>query len=945
MASYFYTSFVPTLICALFGIQLLKFSHSKALTNVRCIDAEREALLKFKQDLTDPSRRLESWTGKGCCEWEGVKCNKKTGHVLKLDLRNPCDGLESCSLGGKIHPALNELKHLKYLDLSFNNFATQKAQKSLTSLQKLEYLNLSYAGYGHISNQLSNLSSLRYLDLNGWIWWEPTLRTKNLQWLSTFSKLKYLDLSYVLLLNPKEWLSPIYMLSSLEFLLLRGCDLEDASTSLPVNFTSLRFLDLSQNSLNSSIPLWFRNFSKLEHLDLSDNNLQGTIPVVILENSRWLRFLDVSSNRMEGELLKNSSIFCNMQVLRLSSNKFGGRIFDTKDSALNCGRSNLKTIDAYNNSFIGHLPDQFGNFKDLEFFDLSRNSISGLIPAAMSQLLSLRMLDLSFNKLRGNIPESIGQISNLEVMDIGNNQLDGIVSQIHFANLTNLIVLSFYSNKLVLNVSASWVPPFQIQDIFMSSCKVGPKFPSWLQTQKKVSVIDMSNASISDEVPQWLSDVLSNVEQLDLSSNMLRGNISRIIGPKMPLLISMSLSKNNLSGGIPNSLCMSDELSFLDLSKNQLFGKLPGCWRKSQAFLEWISLGDNKLDGQIPSSLCHLEQLKVLGLHENGLKGVLPKCLLKLDLVILDLSNNQFTGRIPLFGNSRSYEIIDLGSNHFIGEIPSQLCHLAYLQYLSLKHNNLSGGIPHCFDNLSRMWANSTLYFRPMGGFPVMVSMKGTSLEFTRTLPYLFSIDLSCNTLDGNIPKGLTRLVRLQNLNLSQNKLVGKIPLDIGNLKDLESLDLSINKLSGEIPHSISNLNFLSHLDLSYNNLSGPIPLGNQLSTMDDQSVYRDNDGLCGPPLLKVCPGDELNDMGTRDDHSSSKDDSYEGDSIIMWFYSGLGPGFVVAFIGFCGILHFKQSWRISYFGVVDRIIKKLSIVRMITMGWFKRAFQFQLRK
>ncbi|KAK3411624.1 hypothetical protein EUGRSUZ_I00366, partial [Eucalyptus grandis] len=814
----------------------------------------------------------------------------------------------------------------EHLDLSFNDFVAHKTQKFLTSLHKLEYLNLSFAGHGQISNQLSNLSSLRYLDLSGWSLWEPSLSTEKLQSLSTFSNLKYLDLSYTSLINPKEWLSSINMLSSLECLLLTGCDLEDASASLLVNFTTLRFLDLSENFINSSIPPWFQNFSKLEHLDLSDNDLQGKFPTSILENNQGLRFLGVSSNRMEGQLLKNSSIFCNLQVLMLSSNKFSGRIFDTKDGALNCRRSNLKIVDIYNNNFSGYLPNQFENFKDLEFLDLSQNSISGPIPDTVGQLLSLTMLNLSFNKLSGNIPKSVGQISNLKVMDISNNQLDGIVDQLHFANLTNLIMLNIYSNRLVINVSASWVPPFQIRYILMSSCKVGPEFPNWLRTQKEVSILDMSNASISDEVPHWLSNVLSSIERLDLSNNLLRGDISRIIGKEMPILTQMSLSGNNLSGKIPNSLCMSNQLSFLDLSKNQLFGRLPGCWRKSQAFLEWISLGDNKLNGQIPKSLCHLEQLKVLGLHENGLDGVLPKCLLKLDLRILDLSDNQFTGRIPLFGNPRSFEIIDLGRNYFIGDIPLQLCHLANLQYLSLYHNNLSGGIPRCFNNFSRMWANSTLYFRSAGGFPIMVDIRGISIEFTSTLPYLFSIDLSSNGLDGKIPEGLTCLARLQNLNLSQNKLVGKIPLDIGNLKYLESLDLSDNKLSNEIPHSISNLYFLSHLDLSNNNLSGPIPSGNQLNTLDDQSIYRGNDGLCGPPLLKVCPRDELDDRGKQDYQNSSKDESNEGDSIIIRFYSGLGSGFAVTFMGYCGILHFKKSWRISYFLVVDRVIRKLSI-------------------
>ncbi|XP_056164076.1 receptor-like protein EIX2 [Syzygium oleosum] len=930
MASYFYTSFMPTLLCALFVIQALEFSHSKALTNVSCIVAEREALLQFKQDLIDPLRRLWSWTGKGCCEWEGVKCSKKTGHISKLDLRNPCDGLEECSLGGKIHPALKELKNLKYLDLSFNNFSNQKIPEFLASLQKLEYLNLSHVGfYGDISHQLCNLSSLRYLDLNSeWTWSWLSLETKNLIWLSTFSNLKYLDLSYVHVLNPKEWFSPINLLSSLEFLILRECDLGDISTSLHVNFTSLRFLDLSFNSMNSSIPPWYQNFSKLKHLDLSSNDLQGIFPIVILKNSRWLRFLDVSANRLEGELLKNLSIFCDLQVLSLSYNQFSGRISDTRDGPLICRQTNLKTIDVSNNNFSGQLPNQFVNFKDLELLDLSRSSISGSIPATVGQLSSLRKLALFSNNLSGNIPESIGQLSNLEIMDIGDNQLDGVVSELHLANLTSLTELYFWSNELVINVNASWVPPFQIQAISMSNCKVGPKFPNWLQTQKNISMLYMSNASISDEVPHWLPDILSNIEELDLSHNMLRGNISRIIGKNMSPLRQVLLSRNNLSGVIPNSLCMLDGLYFVDLSKNQLSGRLPQCWRKSQANLEWILLGDNMLNGQIPNSLCHLKQLRALSLHENVLNGVLPKCLLKLDLANLDLSDNQFTGRVPPFGrHSRLFTIINLERNYFTGAIPLQLCHLTNLQYLSLAHNNLFGSIPHCFKHFSQMWANST--FSPSGGFmarfPIMVNIKGTSQEFTTTLPYLFSIDLSCNSLDGQIPEGLTWLAQLRNLNLSQNKLIGKIPSDIGNLRDLESLDLSNNKLSGEIPPSIANLDFLSHLDLSFNNLSGLVPSGNHLGTLDDQSAYQGNDGLCGAPHLKICVEDEHNDMDKQDGHRSSEDESNESYSIVVWFYLGVGAGFVVAFLGFCGILYFKKPWRITYFRAVDRVIEKIA--------------------
>ncbi|XP_039173468.1 receptor-like protein EIX2 [Eucalyptus grandis] len=795
---------VSTFLLAIFVTQIVEFSHSIASTNVSCIGVEREALLKFKHGLTDPWKRLSSWTGEECCKWEGVECNEKTGHVLKLDLHNPCieeiDMLEpsyKCRLGGNIVHSLTELKYLKHLDLSINNFSTHKIPMFFASLQKLEYLNLSYAGFnGDIPKQLNNLSKLQYLDLsNDFVL--GYLTSNDLDWMSKLSSLTYLHMSGVGLSSAKD---------------------------------------------------------------------------------------------------------------------------------------------------CGDLPNQFGDFKELEFLDLSLNSISGSIPSNLGELSSLRELHLNDNKLSGIIPESIGQLSNLKELQVHNNFLYGVLSELHFENLRNLTGLDISSNELILNVSSTWIPPFQVHEIDLSDCKVGPEFPKWLQTQRNITSLMMSNVSISDDIPDWLYNISTNITHLDISSNMLNGQVPQDIGDKMPRLIVLRLWGNNLTGGISSSLCKLNDLTEINLSKNQLSGRLPRCWRASQKVKTFV-FGDNKLNGQISKSLCHLQQLQVLSLYRNGFSGVIPNCLSNLQqMTFFDLSHNEFTGRLPPFGeHSQSLAMINLEKNHFVGGIPPQFCQLHYLRVLSLAQNNISGPIPNCIDGFLSM-VDSTLYFEDWSyifGLNVLVNTKGTSQIYGDVISYFFSIDLSVNMLDGQLPEEFTRLVELQNLNLSQNNLSGHIPSNIGDLKQLESLDLSRNKLSGIIPPSISNMDFLSHLNLSFNKLSGRIPSGNHLRTVDDESVYRGNNGLCGAPLSKICPGDEPPSRDGHNGDNSSGDRPSGGNlDIHNWFYAGLGPGFTVGFLGFCSILHFKRSWRVSYFRAMDRAIKEFSVTTMITMLWFKRTIQ-----
>ena len=60
-------------------------------------------------------------------------------------------------------------------------------------------------------------------------------------------------------------------------------------------------LSLSQNRLQSLIPVEFGDLVSLESLDLSQNNLSGIIPKS-LEALIYLKYLNVSFNKLQGEI-------------------------------------------------------------------------------------------------------------------------------------------------------------------------------------------------------------------------------------------------------------------------------------------------------------------------------------------------------------------------------------------------------------------------------------------------------------------------------------------------------------------------------------------------------------------------------------------------------------------------------------------------------------------
>ncbi|XP_022885371.1 LRR receptor-like serine/threonine-protein kinase [Olea europaea var. sylvestris] len=186
----------------------------------------------------------------------------------------------------------------------------------------------------------------------------------------------------------------------------------------------------------------------------------------------------------------------------------------------------------------------------------------------------------------------------------------------------------------------------------------GEALIAWKRTLKG-SLEALSNWDTTDDTPcEWFGlacNFNKEVVELNLKYMDLLGNVPSNFS-SLASLKKLVLSETNLSGSIPEEIGILQELTYLDLSDNALTGEIPDeiCHLPK---LEQLLLNTNRLEGSIPAAIGNLtslmsliiydNQLGVLDLSYNQLSGDLHYLTELQNLVVLNVSNNQFSGHVP----------------------------------------------------------------------------------------------------------------------------------------------------------------------------------------------------------------------------------------------------------------------------------------------------------
>ncbi|RID80788.1 hypothetical protein BRARA_A03424 [Brassica rapa] len=552
-------------------------------------------------------------------------------------------------LNGSFPIALLNLTKLSYLALYYNQF-TGTIPHNITSLSKLSVFSASNNAFtGTLPSSLFTIPSMYRVDLSdnklngilefGNISSPPKLRmldvnNNNLRGpipatISKFTNLVRLRLSHYNTQGQVDFniFSHLKRLEDLDLSYLNTTTAIDLNYILSY-FMRLYWLVLSGNHVSAtnkspvSGPLFLRN------LELSGCGITEFPEFAVNQHMQWL---DISNNKIKGQVPGWLWTLPNLTYLNLSNNTFTG--FGNSTTVLVSRLSSLNLL-ASNNNFTGKIPSFICDLRNVDTLDLSNNNFSGVIPPCMENLY-LEVLNLRQNRLHGGLPENICQFS--ATLDVGHNKLTG-------------------------------------------------KLPKSLINFSSLEVLNVESNFFNDTFPFWLSS-LPQLKILVLRSNAFHGPIHDTSFPKLQIV---DISHNHFNGSLPSDYFerwsgMSSLGTTYDRPDEMYMG---GPYYHDSMVLmnkgiemEFVRIlkiytaldfSGNKFEGEIPRSI---------GL----LKG----------LLMLNLSNNAFTGHIPSsLGNLTALESLDVSQNQLSGEIPQELGSLSFLSYMNFSHNKLTGVVP-----------------------------------------------------------------------------------------------------------------------------------------------------------------------------------------------------------------------------------------------------------
>ncbi|KAH0986128.1 hypothetical protein GBA52_013305 [Prunus armeniaca] len=611
---------------------------------------------------------------------------------------------------------------------------------------------------------------------------------------------------------------------------------------------------------------WLSHLASLKYLNLNGVNLSSTgVP-------NWLHHVNMLPSLLELHLS-----YCLIGSLPLSLQKINFTSLSVLDLSHNSFNSPSVLDLSYNSFNTSSFPSWFFNLTSLRKLDLSGNSFGGPFLdelASLKSLCKLKFLSLRENGFYGErIEEFWRSLSNcpnntiaLEYLDLSYCGLEGQLPD-SLGMLTSLQHLNLESHSLWGSIPASIGNLSSLKTLDLSSNNMNGSIPESLGKLSELVKLDLSWNSWEGILKEAHFINLTRLKAISISNTIYAKPMSLVLNVAYDWVPPFKLHTLNIGDcsvghGFWVLLQSQTELVYVSLRNTFISDSISEEWlSKISSQVKYLDLSYNNFSGRLPLQL-KFPKLYRINLGHNQLEGPLP--IWPTNASFLDLQSNLFSGPIPSNLDQLMPELthLDVSENHLNGTIPLSICNMKDMGVISLRNNQLFGEFPQQWSLWSEIWVIDVSHNNLSGNIPSSMGIP-SSLEHFK---------VNNNNLGGEIPFSLQNCTDLIILNLGHNKFTGNIPLWLGSkVSSLVVLQLRSNLLSGHIPNQFCNLVNLKVLDLAHNNFSGTIPkcLKNMTALVEVNGVimgFPDFDTYNGQTTM-TSKGKEL---GYKDDQLAS---------------------------------------------------------------------------